>query len=458
MTEILGEALELNLGESEVLTVQPERSAADVWFVANPEIYFGDCTVFRVGGRVGILDVGADKTGATVTAFLAAHGIDHVDYLILSHYHDDHIGGYENGAAGAGLSAILNSGVSFEGCTAYLPHGELVWDGHTFAGNYEAAQTAIKAMLAAAGITVVEPTEGQEVPIEGDARLIFRNLSPEKFAAYDTNFEWGDVADTTGTKYQNKISYNNFSMITELHHAGHVFLFPGDLERPAQAENAADISAPDVYRAEHHALNYRTDPEWYGKVAPSVAVIGELYPVNNAYARGRLTPATVLHAQACGGTLYAANESGTVHVRSAAGRLAHSCETGRLFSCPTSVFGGMQTFLPPKTGEMWLDRVDYVSGGTKIVGRTVHLYLRFRTREDYHFGAGCYALTWVPTTAATMPLALTVNGAGFAEKILSAKVENDDKRRGTVNITLSDALPDTGTADIIISGSYPLGT
>ena len=55
-----------------------------------------DCIVIQSQGECAVIDTGnVGDNGQKVLAFLKSRGVKQVDYLILTHYHDDHIGGAE---------------------------------------------------------------------------------------------------------------------------------------------------------------------------------------------------------------------------------------------------------------------------------------------------------------------------------------------------------------------------
>ncbi|MBR5668042.1 MAG: MBL fold metallo-hydrolase, partial [Spirochaetales bacterium] len=55
---------------------------------------WGDCTyiVFPNGENM-LIDCGTEKAGAEILDELRSLGADHIDYLVISHYHSDHVNG-----------------------------------------------------------------------------------------------------------------------------------------------------------------------------------------------------------------------------------------------------------------------------------------------------------------------------------------------------------------------------
>lgn len=59
--------------------------------VIVPDVGHGDVTYIRVGGIVGIVDTGDGKM--KLVPFLKSHGIQKLDFLVITHAHKDHVGG-----------------------------------------------------------------------------------------------------------------------------------------------------------------------------------------------------------------------------------------------------------------------------------------------------------------------------------------------------------------------------
>ena len=52
-----------------------------------------DCIFIEIGDKTIMIDTGLDRNGEQILASLHEKGIDHIDYLILTHLDKDHIGG-----------------------------------------------------------------------------------------------------------------------------------------------------------------------------------------------------------------------------------------------------------------------------------------------------------------------------------------------------------------------------
>lgn len=186
-----------------------------------------------------------------------------VDAIIISHYHNDHIGG----SLGTGLSAFLSdSGITFNtGCTAYLPHRLLNWD---YANIQEKTDIlanieAVTGYINQKGLPIVYPIEGATFTHAGMS-ITFHNLSATKFSSYYSNhMEYdGSIAEY--------ISYNNFSMISTFEALGKKVAFTSDIYPASQALNLDALNNVNVLFVEHHGINYISDPTYLAQLNPDV--------------------------------------------------------------------------------------------------------------------------------------------------------------------------------------------
>ena len=53
----------------------------------------GDCTLILCDGQAMLIDGGEASASSKVYAYLKEHGVDHLNYIVASHAHADHVGG-----------------------------------------------------------------------------------------------------------------------------------------------------------------------------------------------------------------------------------------------------------------------------------------------------------------------------------------------------------------------------
>lgn len=244
---------------------QLDSPELDVYFLSNGKETFGDCIVC-LGEKNIIIDLGYDNKCIPLRNFLSEKNVTKIDAVIISHFHTDHIAQVD------GLTYLLNENIDFSNCVFYLPHKNINYN--NFKGDekitIKANETAFCNKLIEKNITYLYPTESQLINLTSNLSLQFFNLKTEYY---------NDYYDYTKNAYEKDINttdYNNFSMITKLKHNKNVFMFTGDIEKTAQANNYLVFKECDVLKVEHHSLNYDSNVNYLNQLNPKVAVICNL--------------------------------------------------------------------------------------------------------------------------------------------------------------------------------------
>ncbi|MCC5948966.1 MAG: ComEC/Rec2 family competence protein [Nitriliruptoraceae bacterium] len=177
-----------------------------------------------------LVDAGEDGTAAR---WLQRHGRRHLDLIVVTHPHLDHVGGVPD---------VLRS----------VEVGE-VWAAPLPTSLPQAAEVFTEA--AAQDVTVTAPIAG-DVAVVGD--LLIEVLHPPPGRPY--RFARSEL--------------NESSYVLRVHHDAGRVLFPGDIEREAQADllAAPDRLTTDVLAVPHHG-SATTDPAFLAAVGPRIGVI-----------------------------------------------------------------------------------------------------------------------------------------------------------------------------------------
>ncbi|MBR1845762.1 MAG: MBL fold metallo-hydrolase [Oscillospiraceae bacterium] len=201
------------------------EGALTVYFL---DVGQGDAALLRSGAETMLIDGGPRENEDRLLADLEELGVDHLDYMVATHPHEDHIGG---------LSGVMEQ-ITVEEC--WMP--EDAADTWTYTHFLETLDTHDVA------VTVPQP---------GDT-LSFGSCTVTVLAPLSTAEE-----------------HNNNSLVLRVVCGGTAFLFTGDMEDAEEGEllrSGADLSA-DVLKVAHHGSRYTSSMEFLRAVSPEMAVI-----------------------------------------------------------------------------------------------------------------------------------------------------------------------------------------
>lgn len=207
------------------LTELPADSTFEVHYI---DVDQGDCSLVLCDGHAMLIDGGESSESSKVYAYLKQHGVSHLDYMVATHAHSDHIGG---------LSGALNYATVD---TAFCPVTD--YDSKTF-------DSMVK-YLDKQGIGITVPSAGDEFML-GSAHV--QILGPQK------NYD-----DPNDTSIVMKVTYGETS-----------FLFTGDAERTAEADilDAGYDLSSTVLKVGHHGSDTSTSYPFLREIMPEYAVI-----------------------------------------------------------------------------------------------------------------------------------------------------------------------------------------
>ena len=227
--------------------------------------YSSKCQFIQHNGVNIIIDFGDRNHSTEAIQKIRALGVTKIDYAIITHYHADHFGGLFN---------FLESDLDMSDTIFYLPPTP-DWDymstigsqGGSGVADWRSGEQQVFNALDSAGIERRFPTEKTWITLNKHGRMRFYNTLPEYFQAYYNDLS-NDYVPRDG------ISYNNFSLVTEIESGDRNFLFTGDLDIQGQKQIAGTIDSNIYfYDVEHHGLNHGNDPEFSKNLQPEYAVI-----------------------------------------------------------------------------------------------------------------------------------------------------------------------------------------
>ena len=189
----------------------------------------GDCIFIQNGDKTILIDAGTYESGHKIYKYLTDRGIKKLDYFIISHSHDDHIGGAENIVRGLKIGTLFSGSTSDPSSYSYERFVDVLLEKN-----------------------IVPHYPNLDVIYEiGGIKLKF--ISPEK-----------DFDDDNENSFVTLIEFGEVKA-----------LFTGDIEKTAETDILSrniDIRA-DILKVGHHGSRTSSSQHFLNAVYPSVAVI-----------------------------------------------------------------------------------------------------------------------------------------------------------------------------------------
>ncbi len=204
----------------------PQDSYFEVCFI---DVGQADAALVRCDGKTMLIDGGNAADSDLIYSFLRNHSLNHLDYIVCTHAHEDHVGGL----AGALNYATAN--------TAFCPVTSA--DGRAF--------DSFVTYLAKQGVSITVPSAGDRFMLGSASVQVVGPVRP------DTD------------------EPNNTSLVLRIVYGETSFLFTGDAEK----EEEEDILAAgyeldsDVLKVGHHGGSASTTDLFLQAVSPQYAVI-----------------------------------------------------------------------------------------------------------------------------------------------------------------------------------------
>lgn len=228
----------------------------------------GDAALAVSEGAAILFDAGTNENEERLIAYIERLGIKSIDCMVLSHPHDDHIGGAD---------AVIEA---FDVETVIMP-------------DIEADEKSYYELLGC---------------IEDEDCAVYEAYEGEVW-------QFGDMSVTVLSPWTQFGDANLDGAVVRLDYGETSFLFTGDCEGEAEAlltERAADALDCDVLKVGHHGSDNASSDAFLGAVSPQIAVIscGEYneygHPHTNVLSR----------LSACGAAIARTDRDGTVTVES----------------------------------------------------------------------------------------------------------------------------------------------
>ena len=262
-----------------------------------------DAALVLCAGEAMLIDGGNTADSQFLYSYLDAQGIDHLDYVVCTHAHEDHVGG---------LAAALNA------CTADVIYAPVQ--------SYESkAFHDFLKYAAAQDISVTVPEPGSQFDL-GSAEV--QILGPQK-------------------EYEEP---NNTSLVLRVVFGEASFLFTGDAEREAEQDmiDAGVSLSSTVLKVGHHGSDTSTSYVFLRGVMPEYAVIS----VGEGNSYGHPDDAVLSRLRDAGAAVYRTDMQGTIVAESDGESVAFATEKNPdAHTNPTEDDGSGQNGTTPGPGD-----------------------------------------------------------------------------------------------------------
>lgn len=267
LSEALGrKVIDISSNEENYLMTfdSPPIEGLEVHFI---DVGQGDATLINCQGHYMLIDGGDDLVGTLLQNYLIKHGVNYLDYVVMTHGDADHCGGLDVVISKFDIGTIFTCGFKKDTWT----------------------EKAVYDAIEYRGFDYVHPSFENTFSL-GDADCYI--LGP---VTYDLGE--GDV--------------NNASIVIKVVYGTTSFLFMGDAEEPEEASilsaSHTDLHA-DVIKLGHHGSNTASSEEWIKSVNPSAAVVS--CSLGNSF--GHPHPSVLNYLRKNNISLYRTDEDGTV--------------------------------------------------------------------------------------------------------------------------------------------------
>ena len=188
----------------------------------------GDCTLF-IGqtGKSFLVDGALEDTQSVFLREMQSLGIDNPNYVMISHFHGDHLGGL--------VHLLENGDMSLDNTTVFLPSQRSIdWAKEHISAdfNINMYNRFMAIVNAATNITVIRPTNTDVYDIDGICMRIW-NADHSIYEGISSN-------------------YNDYSLCCYLEYGDVRICMSGDLGPIGMNKNKGKMLRSQIYKADHH--------------------------------------------------------------------------------------------------------------------------------------------------------------------------------------------------------------
>jgi len=242
----------------------PEYGEIIVHFI---DVGQGDSTLIHTVGHAVLIDAGEPRYGRQVVQYLRSLGITHLDYVVATHPHSDHIGGLIQVLADKEIGTLLmpdavNNTNAFENLLAAIENHNI---------HVRIPEIGDRVQAGIIDMVVLAPVAGH----------------------------WPHTSNL-----------NNASIVLHMTHGNNSFLFTGDAERESEMAMIASGNRlhSTILQVGHHGSRTSTTQEFLNAVNPVAAVIS----LGEGNRHGHPHREVIDRLEAAGVTILRTDEMGTI--------------------------------------------------------------------------------------------------------------------------------------------------
>ncbi|MBO5286522.1 MAG: MBL fold metallo-hydrolase [Clostridia bacterium] len=215
----------------------------------------GDATLIIVDGKNVLIDTGDKEARDALTDYLDSHGVDEIEYFVITHFDEDHYGVASHVLKNYDVKNVIMPNQVKEGTT------------------YEAFIETLGEQQADKGVNVMNASEyiGKTISVGGREAVRDENGNEIEKARNGVKFK---ILAPLGEEYEDS---NDYSIVMMAQFGNKKVLLTGDAEKKSEAEivKAYDMIALDcdILKVGHHGSITSTTNELLTKAQPEIAVI-----------------------------------------------------------------------------------------------------------------------------------------------------------------------------------------
>jgi len=248
-TPLISEDVTENIDVIDIIDIIDNSNALEIFIFG---IGKADAILITTENHTVMIDTGENKHGPQIADYLFSHNIAEIDYLIITHFHKDHVGGAD--------TIIRNFKI-----------GEIIVPNY---GKGSKQYNRFAEAMRESNIDETILTKTMEFILDNSKFTVYPS---EQEYYYYGDSEDGEDNEDEGYNDEISVNENNFSIAVSVNHGNNNFLFTGDAKSKRLKEllSVDDIinTDYDFLKVPHHGRYNKRTAEFIHAISPKYAVI-----------------------------------------------------------------------------------------------------------------------------------------------------------------------------------------